>query len=561
MNKDVIYIDVEDDITAIIGKVKDAKEKIVALVPPKRIGVLQSAVNLRLLERAAKQDSKRLVLISNNAALGALAAAAKIPVAKNLQSKPEIAEIAALDVDNGEDIIDGSQLPVGDHARAAAGEKASAATALGSLSIDDPLDGAAKAAPPAAGAAPVKPRVKSGIKVPNFNSFRKKLIFGIGGGVLLIAFLVWATWIAPRATVVITARTTESSANSKVTFSPTLATDTVANSLKATAMQEKKDISVEFEATENKDVGEKAKGQVVFKNCETFTAQTVPAGTVITSGSKNFVTLAAASVPAGSGNFISGCTSPGTSAAVPVEAQEIGDTYNIASNTNFTVAGHAAGSSNAYFRATSTTDMAGGSKRQVKVVSANDIQNAIDQVTKQGTDEIKKKLSDQFDKSYTVLDQTFKVDQGSPQSTPAKGQEVASGSKAKLTTSVTYSLMGITKADISKFLDGYFDTQLKDTKDQRVYDNGSEKATLTNITPVNDGFTANLVATAKIGPKINDDEIKNTAKGKRYGEVQSAIEAIQGVDNVDVKFWPFWVNGVPNDANKVKVEFNLDESK
>ena len=55
MNKDVIYIDVEDDITAIIGKVKTAKEKIVALVPPKRVGVLQSAVNLRLLGRAAEQ--------------------------------------------------------------------------------------------------------------------------------------------------------------------------------------------------------------------------------------------------------------------------------------------------------------------------------------------------------------------------------------------------------------------------------------------------------------------------------------------------------------------------
>jgi len=49
MNKDVIYIDVEDDITAIIGKIKASSEKIVALVPPKRVGVLQSAVNLRLL--------------------------------------------------------------------------------------------------------------------------------------------------------------------------------------------------------------------------------------------------------------------------------------------------------------------------------------------------------------------------------------------------------------------------------------------------------------------------------------------------------------------------------
>ena len=74
MNKDVIYIDVDDDVTAIIGKIKKAKEKIVALVPPKRAGALQSAVNLRLLERMAKTDKKQLVLITNNAALVGLAA-------------------------------------------------------------------------------------------------------------------------------------------------------------------------------------------------------------------------------------------------------------------------------------------------------------------------------------------------------------------------------------------------------------------------------------------------------------------------------------------------------
>ena len=47
MKKDVIYIDIEDDITTIIEKVKEAATSIVALVPPKRVGVLQSIVNLK----------------------------------------------------------------------------------------------------------------------------------------------------------------------------------------------------------------------------------------------------------------------------------------------------------------------------------------------------------------------------------------------------------------------------------------------------------------------------------------------------------------------------------
>ena len=136
MNKDVIYIDGDDDITAIIGKVKASKEKVVALVPPKRIGVLQSAVNLRLLQRAAGSGQKHLVLITNNQALMALAASAKLPVAKNAQSKPEIPEIAALDIDDGEDIIDGAELPVGDHARLAGDDGVETLDAAASSLID-----------------------------------------------------------------------------------------------------------------------------------------------------------------------------------------------------------------------------------------------------------------------------------------------------------------------------------------------------------------------------------------------------------------------------------------
>ena len=60
MSKAVIYIDTEDDITAIIDRVKESKSDIVALVPPKRIGVLQSIVNLKLLKRAAASSKKRL---------------------------------------------------------------------------------------------------------------------------------------------------------------------------------------------------------------------------------------------------------------------------------------------------------------------------------------------------------------------------------------------------------------------------------------------------------------------------------------------------------------------
>jgi len=89
-SKATVYVDIEDEITAIIDKVETAKEKIVALVLPKRATVLQSVVNMRLLKRNAEQADKRVVLITNEEALLPLAGAVGLHVAKNLQSKPEI---------------------------------------------------------------------------------------------------------------------------------------------------------------------------------------------------------------------------------------------------------------------------------------------------------------------------------------------------------------------------------------------------------------------------------------------------------------------------------------
>ncbi|HSW78287.1 MAG TPA: hypothetical protein VLG36_05810 [Candidatus Chromulinivoraceae bacterium] len=549
MNKDVIYIDVEDDITAIIGKVKDSKEKIVALVPPKRIGILQSAVNLRLLQRAASQHDKHLVLISNNSALTALAAAAKVPVAKNLQSKPELAEISALSVDDDDDIIDGSQLPVGELARIA-DKSALGAAALSSPELEAIKENAAeerpRATPPLAGQALKKPKAK----VPNFNKFRKRMIFAIGGGVLLIGFLVWAIFFAPSATVIITARTTDSSANAKVSLADAAATSMSAGTLKTTTQQIPKSSTVDVTPTGSKQVGTKATGSMtVTRTSISSTPISVPVGTTFTSNDNHVFASTQAATLGGTTIGPNGVVQD--SATISVQASDVGEDYNLSARSyQSSVSGISAQGS----------DMAGGTSKTITVVTNDDVQKAVAQLAQQNTDDIKKQLAAKFNDTFIVLDQTFKTDTGKPQVTPGVDQEVPAGSKASLTTTVTYSLTAVAKADVSHYLDDYFSQQIQGLGDRRVYDNGASKVTFTNVAASTTGYTVNLVATAKIGPKIDDQNVKDSAKGKRFGDIQSSIESIQGVDNVDVKFWPFWVSTAPNDTKKINVQFNLNES-
>lgn len=552
MQKDVIYIDVEDDITAIIGKVKAAEHKIVALVPPKRIGAIQSAVNLKLVHRAAEQANKRLVIISNNHALVALAGSAGIPVAKNLQSKPELAEIPALDIDDGEDVIDGAELPVGEHAKMANGAvDDAAAPAVGAAAVDAAIkdaeaeDAAEDAAPVAAAAVPKRVTPRNKVAVPNFDRVRKKLFLIVGGGIALLLFLIWAIFIAPAARVVVTARTTDVALNSKATLAGTATTDLKAGTIKTEVKSTKKHVSIPFTATGKKDVGEKATGQVTFSNDE-FYAVTV-SGTV-SAGGFNFVLSSPVTVPKGGCRTARDCWSG--IATGTIVAAESGSKYN-------GVSGAVSGLPSAVSGTLANTS--GGTDKVVTVVSQEDVDKVLGDATKAGeADAAKADIKKQFGDGYIVIDSSFKADTGAVKPAPAVGAE-APDNKATLAGDVTYSMTAVPKTEASKYLDAYFAQQIDGKNNQKVYSNGLKDLSFTNIAAADNGaWLATISTNGKIGPKINEQDIKNYAKGKRYGDIQTYIKQIDGVSDVDVKFSPFWVNTAPGDANKIKVEFKVN---
>ena len=542
-NKDVIYIDVEDDITAIIGKVKDAKQKIVALVPPKRTGVLQSAVNLRLLARTAEGADKRLVLITGNAALSSLAASAEIPVAKNLHSRPELATVASKH-DEDEDIIDGENLPIGDHAK----KSDDGADELPADSIKGlDIDGEATAMPTARQAkAEPKERAKRGIKVPDFGSFRKRLAFGVGGGVLLILFLVWALVIAPHATVVVTAKTSGQFLTTPVTLGSELSSDPEKATIKSIKQTEKISQSVDFEATGTKDVGEKATGTVQFTSSFELAVQgaTIPSGTRLKASGMEFVTTQNATFAPVLG---------GNKRSVGIMAVGSGTQYN-------DISGSMSGAPSGVESAQITGATSGGTSKIVKVVSQEDIDNAKSDLEDAKSDDAKKKLKAKFKKTDIILDSSFTTKGGDPVSSPAVGQEATDG-KAKLTSEVTYTMLAVAKDEMDAYLDEVFEGLLTSKDSQRVYDNGLKDVAFDDFVAGDKDDTATLTTTAQVGPKINDENIKEQVKGKRVGEIIGDIKATDGVSDVEVKLSPFWVTGVPDDVKKISVEFKLKNNE
>lgn len=549
MNKDVIYIDVDDDVTAIIGKIKIAKEKIVAIVPPKRAGTLQSAVNLRLLDRMARNDKKQLVLITHNQALVALAANAKIPVAKNLQTKPEIADVPALIVDNGDDIIDGSQIPVGEHAKSVPvkdGTKVADAPrseAIDTTDLDiDGEDVAVGTATTAVAKTAAKKSGKNRPKIPNFDSFRKKLILGITGGAALVALLVWMFVFAPAATVIITASTTPMPVSTSLKLGGTAATDYKTGVVSSVSQQEKKDEVLEFTATGQKDVGEKATGTVRFATSSIPSLGTIPAGTELrTASGRVFVTDQAVTLTIA--NY--------TGANTTMTATAGGESFNGASGS---MSGAPSG-----VTATIQGSTAGGTTQIAKVVSADDIERAKGQLIGASADDQKKALTKKFVNGEVVVDSSFTVERGEAVSAPAVDQEAADG-KAKLTVPTTYTIQAVPKADLESFLKSYLEAKI-DTKTQKIYSTGADKATLSNFRKDGDASVVTLNANGSVGPKIDEVQIKEVVKGMKYGEVQQTLEAQDGIKAVDVQFSYFWVRTVPNNTDKITIEFKVENGQ
>lgn len=546
MNKDIIYIDTDDDITAIINKIKDSNDDIVALVPPKRPGILQSAVNLKLLSKSAKENGKKLVIVTNNKALVGLTAIAKIPVAKNLQSKPEIADLESDESDDGDDVIEGTSLPVGDIVNATDEAKKKSddlADDIETIDIENEMSRPLNKSNPDDGS---EDKTGRRIKVPDFSRFRKKLFVGIFGILAVVAFVVWAVAYAPSAKIVITAKTESYPISLALQLgSPTTSTDTSKNIVQTIVKQSKKDLSVEFVATGTKDAGDKATGSMTLSNANNSSSINVPAGSEFTKGDYTFVTTAEVNVPGAtvsSGQIVAGTVS------VAVQAENAGTGYNLsASSYSSSVSGVTAYG----------TAMTGGTTKTVKVVTASDIQTASQALVDLSTDEYKKALIAEYTNSEIVIGDSFKITREAGVPSVAIGQEAVDG-KATLVSSTTFEITAIAKSEVETFLNYTLKKQVSENSNQRIYNNGIDKVKVSGYVTTGDVTTVNISTTGQIGPDIDEATLKEQIKGLRYGEVQTLVKKIQGVSNVDVKFSYFWVTTVPNDTKKITIEFTVE---
>ena len=569
MNKDVVYIEPEDDITDIIARVKSAKQKLVALVPPKKIGVLRSAVNTKLIARAAKMSGKVVVIVTTDSSLIKLAAAAQIPVAKNLQSRPKLpSEIIKEEKSGGEQFIDekdydddpltsdGSESPK--TVKPAPAKKLDQEITSDDIDKDEEkLDKSGKK---------VKSFSKDGV-IPTLEKYRKWIILGAAAFVVLIVFLVWAFVFAPAANIAVAIRTTANNFSENVTFTTKSGSE---NPESGNFLLEQKKVektsSVEFQATGQKDIGEKATGTILVGAYLNPNAEGVPLrvidGVKFVFGNLSYTVTAGASVSypekddacenASSGRVSrDGCL---MTAKVTVQANQPGTDSNIGPHdSGWTTDADTSMAKSIIIRNEAFT---GGSTNMVTVVSEQDFNNAKEKLTNEGREDGKAELIKQFGEDMVVIESSLEVSTADPKSTPAVGEEVKSGVTPKVEATTTYTMFAVDKVKIEDFIKKKTENSV--AADQRIY--AINKPFFENFTKQADNsYTAKLKSATQTGPKVTEEDILEKSKGKKTGEVQSILKSINGVSSVTIKTSFPWVNAVPDDPNKITIELKVEE--
>jgi hypothetical protein len=544
IKRGVVYLDVEDDITGVIGKFSETAEDTVALVIPKRSNVFQSIVNLKLLQKTAAERGKTLNLISDDKRVITIANRLGIANAGSLAAVAAVGQEEAV-ADLPSDVIEeeaptSGMLAVIKPKTAAGSEPVSNQPEIKeSDSAEDPAENAAKK--------------DKKLKVPDFNRFKKRLVLA---GALLVVLLIglWAFLSRlPKATVTIDGQTDKVATKFDFSVDPAAEAPNIEKGILPALSQEvTKTLSDTFTATGKKDIGKKASGAAVITNCASSDEITIPANTSFkASNGLIFRNPEPVTVPGSTASIgTEECNKEGK-APTTLNAEKPGDNYNIGPS-DYTVAGYGSDEMTA-----TGGNMEGGTTEIVSVISKQDVDNTVKTLLEREKEGVEAELRNKFEDSHFILGESFTQTVSDTSPEPKVGAQATQG---RVIVKVTYFQLAVNKEDMINLLKNRAESAAASANKHGlgVVDPRLEQA---NISLIKNSNTRkfNLQTEAVLGPAIDFEALANDIAGLGYSEAIKHIEGLPNVTHAEVNLSPFWVSSVPKDPSRTSISINLPQ--
>ena len=549
---EIIYLEPDEEITSVIDKIKNTSQRRLGLVLPREASLLQSVVNLRLLQREAGALNKEIAIVTTDRIGRNLAAQIGLPVYNSIEEQKPIFTPQAPKPDTTE-VIEVDMAPAKEEEK------------VPGVSVhhfqERPVDWRAKKPPMLK---PTKNIIESDLKtmgtapaIRNIvahkekDAFKfRKLIWPIAA-VVFVLLLIGTFLLLPRATVTVHVPSEDLQKKMPIIVSSGVKTSSIDQGvIPGELIEVPNDKKETFQTTGKKTIGEKAKGTINIYNNLDSNGHPFKAGTKLSSSSKTFITLSDVTVP-GAG-VQSGKVVPGT-VSVDIEAENPGADYNVKAG-RFTILNLPAAQQDALY-GQSSKDMSGGLSKEVQVVSTDDFNNAKNKIIGELAEATKAQLIEKT-KDKKVLDKAIVVPDPEVTSTANVGQEAKS---FEMTVKYRQQVMIFDFAALKAMLLAKLE---KDAPADKVIAIASDNDIVLGVDKtVYDKGELDLGSDvlAKIAPKIDAGKIKAEIVGKKFGTAEGMIKAIPGVTKVDFDIWPtLWLKRLPDLSGNITVNIKYE---
>ncbi|MFA5173341.1 MAG: hypothetical protein WC435_03010 [Candidatus Paceibacterota bacterium] len=515
-----IFIGKNDDPAFVVENILGEKEKDLVIVLPKSSKLAGSVSNFHLIKREADADNKNLVIESVDEEVLALAQAAGIASLNPFLSgrRKSMSDIIAPEIS-----LAGSA-PSSLKKEEARLEEETIPEENSDVTVDFTEKGFNR-------------------KTGKFS--KKKAYFFIGALVLIALIWVGVENVSPKATIAFTLKEYPfESKNSLSVETDSSDIDLEKSVIGGELFTERKNITLNFPASGSKKIERKAKGKVIIYNAYSSQSQILVASTrLLAPDGKLFRLVNKITVPGA--KIEQGKIIP-SSIEAEIIADKAGEEYNIGPISRFSIPGFQGSSKYESFYGESKEPATGGFIGVAAFPTDADKKEAITKIEQTLKDSLASSLN--IPEDFTAIDgsDSFKI--------------VKTEVKEETNEKGEFSVYG----EVEKKVLAFSKKQLEEFLVKEISENLGFKVNLLeyalNPKDVKIDFETGKMtflpsASGLAQRDLNIDEFKNGIKGKNSSELKAEIISTVGVENARISFWPFWVDKVPENSEKINVSF------
>ncbi len=402
----------------------------------------------------------------------------------------------------------------------------------------------------------LKPERKPFKKRPNFLNFAYPLILGVA----ILAFILMSSlWVS--ATVVIAPRFFPVEApQSEIGFEQGISLNGSLKKIPVEVKSFEEEVSLSFSSSGKTLVEKKATGKIVIYNNFSEASQVLVKDTrFLSAEGKLFRLDEKVTVPGGrlqAGKLAAG------SIEAKVTAAEPGEDYNIGSST-FSIPGFAGSSKYTGFYAKSFSEMFGGLKGETVSIAAEDIENAKKSATETILSKLKQRLGQETEGTVVLPDavseEILAVDCLAQVGDAAKSFSVSVKGKISAFVFKNQDIEEMARLLISNAIASQQPVQNFFSGTSQIKP-GSSKIDLEvkekDLSLKRGKLVFNVRAESY--QEINQEALFGELAGKPLAEAEKTLVSFgETIEKSDVSIWPFWINKLPLDKDKIKLKIAL----